>query len=236
VEQKPAAAFTARSLFGLAVIVAAGTCFGVLLLLVRAKWGPLQRLDLTTDAELNEEVAPHRMLVSVLRLVTDLGGPAFLSVLVTAVVVVLLIRRRWASAAFLVVCGAGGLILSPAVKTLVGRLRPVVEVPLATANGNSFPSGHTLGATITYGSLLLVALPLLPGPARRTGVVLVALLITAVAFTRVALGVHFVSDVVGGFLLGVAWLGVVAYALRRWLYDRGQRDAPAAVADRGIDG
>jgi undecaprenyl-diphosphatase len=207
----------------------------LLLLLVRAKWGPLQRLDLTTAAELNEEVSPHRPLVSALRLVTDLGGPTFLIVLVSVISVVLLIRRRWASAAFLVVSGVGGMILSPTLKTLVGRLRPVVEVPLTTAGGNSFPSGHALGATIAYGSLLLTALPLLTGPARRAAVVLVALLITAVAFTRVALGVHFLSDVVGGFLLGVAWLGVVTYAFRRWLYDRGSGDAPVAVTDRGIE-
>jgi membrane-associated phospholipid phosphatase len=219
-----AVAFTARAVAGLAVVATAGTCFGLLLLLVRAKWGPLQHLDVRTDNELNGEVAPHPAVVAALRAATNLGGPLFLTALVSAVILVLLLRRRWLPAAYLAAAGVGGLILSPTLKLLVGRLRPVVAIPLATATGNSFPSGHTLGATIAYGSLLLVALPLIPVAARMAAVTVVALLIALVAFTRVALGVHYVSDVVGGFLLGVAWLGAVTYAFRAQrsrLIDRG---------------
>jgi undecaprenyl-diphosphatase len=219
---EPAVAFTTRAAVGLVLIVAAGTCFGVLLLLVRLKWAPLQRLDLTTAHELNEEIAPHPLVVSLLRIVTDAGGPMFLIALVSLVVLVLLAKRRWVPAAFLAVAGVGGLILSPTLKALVGRLRPVVDVPLQTASGNSFPSGHALGATIVYGALLLVLLPGIPIVARRGAVTVTALLIAAVAFTRVALGVHFVTDVVGGFLLGVAWLGVVAYAFRAQPFTRRQ--------------
>jgi undecaprenyl-diphosphatase len=142
-----------------------------------------------------------------------------------------LLRRRWAAAAYLTVTGVGGLILSPTLKMLVGRLRPVVEIPLQTASGKSFPSGHALGATIAYGSLVLVLLPLIARRARRAVVALAVLLVVAVAFTRVALGVHYVSDVVGGILLGIAWVGVVAYAFRRWRRDTGR---PTPPIDEGV--
>ena len=204
----------ARSAVGLLAVIGAGTAFGVLLLLVRVKWRPLLTLDLHTTEELNEEVSRHHALVLLLRAVTNLGGPLFVTALMTVAVVVLLWRRRFRAAAFLAVTGIGGLILSPTLKLLVGRLRPMVEVPLQTATGNSFPSGHALGATIAYGSLLLVFLPSLPSRFRPYAIGLVVALVVAVAFTRVALGVHFVSDVVGGVLLGAAWVGVVAYAFR----------------------
>jgi undecaprenyl-diphosphatase len=210
VDEKPAA----RSAVGLLAVIAAGTAFGALLLLVRVKWAPLHALDIEAAEDLNERVAPHPLLVSVLRLVTDLGSPLFVTTVVTVAVVVLLWRRRFATAGFLAVTGIGGLILSPTLKNLVGRLRPVVEVPLQTASGNSFPSGHALGATIAYGSLLLVVLPRIPPRGRPYLVGFVVLLVAAVAFTRVALGVHYVSDVVGGCLLGAAWIGVVAWAFR----------------------
>jgi undecaprenyl-diphosphatase len=201
----------ARSAVGLLAVIGAGTAFGVLLLLVRVKWRPLLTLDLETAEELNEEVSRHHALVVLLRAVTNLGGPLFVTALVTVTVVVLLWRRRYREATFLAVAGIGGLILSPTLKLLVGRLRPVVEVPLQTATGNSFPSGHALGATIAYGSLLLV---FLPSRFRAGTIGLVAVLIAAIAFTRVALGVHYVSDVVGGVLLGAAWVGVVAFSFR----------------------
>ena len=57
------------------------------------------------------------------------------------------------------VTGVGALLLDPSLKLLVGRLRPIVDVPVASAPGNSFPSGHALGSMVAYGALLLVFLP-----------------------------------------------------------------------------
>lgn len=231
VQERSAVAFTARSVVGLVAILAAGTGFGLLLVLVRLRWDPLQHFDVESSEELNGAVAPHKLLVSLLRLVTDAGGPFFVTTLVSAAVLALLLRRRWAAAGFLAVTGIGGLILSPTMKALVGRLRPVVETPLQAVSGMSFPSGHTLGATVAYGSLLLVLLPVIPARARRAALALTVLLVAAVAFTRVALGVHYVSDVVGGALLGIAWVGIVAYAFRRWRRDTG---LPTPPIDEGV--
>src|SRR6266511_3432953 len=76
--------------------------------------------------------------------------------------VVLLVRRRYRLVVFLVVSGIGSVILDPALKAAVGRLRPVVAHPVAIGGGDSFPSGHSLGSIIVYGALLMVFVPALP--------------------------------------------------------------------------
>ena len=127
-------------------------------------------------------------------------------------VVVLAIRRRWRLAIYLLVTGAGVLTLDPILKALVGRLRPVVAHPIAYGKGDSFPSGHALGSIVCYGALFLVFLPAARGPWRRAFTAVIATLIVAIGVSRLLLGVHFVSDVLGGWALGIAWLGITAFA------------------------
>jgi undecaprenyl-diphosphatase len=153
--------------------------------------------------------------VDTLRAVTDIGSPLVVTVLLAAGVVALLIGRRPVPAAYLAATGLGSVVLERTLKLLVGRLRPVVADPVATASGNSFPSGHALGSAAGYGALLVVVLPLVPRRFRPLLIGATAALVAAVGFTRVALGVHYVSDVVGAWLLAAAWLGLTGYAFRR---------------------
>jgi membrane-associated phospholipid phosphatase len=138
----------------------------------------------------------------------------------------LLIRRRARLAIYLAVTGIGALLLDPSLKTLVGRIRPVVDVPVTSAPGNSFPSGHALGSTIVYGALLLVFLPIVAPRWRKPFIALIAVVVVAIGLTRIALGVHFLSDVLAGWLLGAAWLGVTAYAFRIWRREAGHPVPP----------
>ncbi len=100
-------------------------------------------------------------------------------------------------------------------------------MPVAHAPGNSFPSGHALGSFVVYGALLLVFLPAMAPrwrkPARSPSSPCWS---WPIGLTRIALGVHFVSDVLGGWLLGAAWLGVTAYAFRLWRRERGRPVPP----------
>ncbi|HEX6498081.1 MAG TPA: phosphatase PAP2 family protein [Micromonosporaceae bacterium] len=220
--KRPLRRFTGRSLAGLIVVLATGVGFGVLLALVRLKWQPMEGVDHGVARDLNLVVAHDRPLLAVLRTVTSLGSHTVLFPLVGVAAVSLLIRRRIRLAVYLAVTGLGALILDPALKTVVGRVRPVVADPVAYGPGNSFPSGHALGSLVSYGALLLVFLPALPRRARRPVTALVALLVLAIGFSRIALGVHYVSDVVGGWLLGVAWLGVTGYAFQMWRRETGR--------------
>ena len=129
-----------------------------------------------------------------------------------AAAVVLAIRRRWQLAIYLLVAGAGALVLDPVLKSLVGRLRPVVAHPVAYGLGNSFPSGHSLGSIVCYGAILLVFLPATHGRWRRAFIAGIVTLVALIGISRILLGVHYVSDVLGGWALGITWLGLTAFA------------------------
>ncbi|GIE93064.1 phosphatase PAP2 family protein [Paractinoplanes rishiriensis] len=223
---RPVRHFAERSVLGLVAVVAAGLAFGTLLLLVRSNWTPLLRLDQSLADRFNDLVAPNPGVVHLLTGITSAGGRGWLLPLTVIAMVLLLIRRLPRLAIYLGVTGLGALILDPSLKTLVGRIRPVVADPVAVGGGNSFPSGHTLGATVVYGALTLVFLAVVSGRARRWFIGAMALLIFAVGLTRIALGVHFLSDVIGGWLLGLAWISVTAYAFRVWRREAGHSTPP----------
>src|ERR1700722_14057848 len=201
-----------RTLAPLAAVTAAAFLFAALLLLVRLRWAPLESVDHHTATWLNSLVAAHPVVVSIVKAVTWLGSGGVLWTLTGVAVVLLAIRRRWRLAAYLLVAGAGELVLDPVLKALVGRLRPVVGHPVAYGNGKSFPSGHALGSIVCYGALFLVFLPATRGAWRRVLTIVIVTLIAAIGISRLLLGVHYVSDVLGGWALGIAWLGITAFA------------------------
>jgi membrane-associated phospholipid phosphatase len=219
---RPVRHFAERSVLGLLAVLTAGLAFGVLLVLVRQHWRPLVRLDQAVADGLNGLIAPHPGAVQALKAVTAAGGRTFLIPLVFMVIVVLLIRRLPRLALYLAVTGAGALLLDPSLKTLVGRVRPVVTDPIAVGGGNSFPSGHTLGSTVVYGMLTLVFLSVATARWRGWLIGVAAVLVAAVGLSRMALGVHFLSDVLAGWLLGLAWISITAYAFRVWRREAGQ--------------
>jgi undecaprenyl-diphosphatase len=225
---RPVERFTGRSAVGLLAMAAAATGFGALLVLVRLNWAPLETADRGIADALNRAVAGSPLLIKVLETVTTLGGPAAIWWLVTVGAACMVIRRQVQLAAYLVVAGAGALVLTPLIKMFVGRMRPVVPDPILAAPGNSFPSGHTLNATVFCGALLLVLLPAIPRRWRRAAVGLAVTMAVLVGFSRAALGVHYASDVVAGWLLGVAWIGVTAYAFRLWRVEIGEPERPLA--------
>jgi hypothetical protein len=120
-----------RVLAPLVVVTVAAFVFGLLLVLVRLQWAPLESADHGAAARLNSLVAGHAAVVSVIKAVTWLGSSGVLWTLIGLAAVVLAIRRRWRLAIYLLVTAAGALTLDPILKALVGRLRPVVARPVA---------------------------------------------------------------------------------------------------------
>jgi len=222
-----------RRLVTTAGIGACGLAFAILLLLVRLNWAPLDYVDHGLAADLNRLVSHHPLVVAVLRAITTLGNPGILTWLVVLGTLVLLVRRRFRLAGYLAVSGVGAAILDPVLKLAVGRLRPVVADPIAHGTGNSFPSGHALGSSICYGALLLVFLPALPRRARKPVVWSIGALVVAIGMTRLMLGVHYLSDVVGAWCLAVAWLGLTSYAFELWRQHTGDR--VAAPVPEGLE-
>jgi undecaprenyl-diphosphatase len=229
------------TLFAVAIVLVT-VPFATLVFQVLAK-GPLTKLDGNVANTLNDWVHNSPAAVRVLDVITNIGKPITLFVLVTASVVYLVWRRRIRLALYLVVTSVGGGLIDTAVKILVNRPRPVVDHPIATALGKSFPSGHAMSSTVTYGALALVFLPALPKRWRPIALSAVVLLVLAIGTSRLFLGVHFVSDVIGGFILGLAWLAASTAAFSIWRTDEGKKpvdvtegvEPEAAPALRGGD-
>ena len=201
-----------RRLTPLVIVTLAALVFAILLILVRLQWAPLESADHGAAADINSLIAGNATLVAVVKAVTWLGSSGVLWTVIGAATVILALRRRWHLAAYLLVTAAGALVLDPVLKSLVGRLRPVVAHPIAHGTGNSFPSGHSLGSIVCYGAILLVFLPVARGRWRPAFITVIVALIALIGISRILLGVHYLSDVVGAWAVGITWLGVTAFA------------------------
>jgi undecaprenyl-diphosphatase len=201
-----------RRLAPLTAVTGAAVVFAILLTLVRLQWVPLESVDHGAAADANSAVAGQKTLVSVIKAITWLGSDGVLWVVTGAATVLLALRKRWRLAGYLLVAGAGALTMDPVLKSLIGRARPVVAHPIAHGTGSSFPSGHSLGSIVCYGALLLVFLPAARGRWRPAFITLITVLVALIGVSRVLLGVHYLSDVLGAWALGITWLGITAFA------------------------
>ncbi|MFF1285849.1 phosphatase PAP2 family protein [Streptomyces sp. NPDC058299] len=201
-----------------AVRVAAvlGACSLALLVLVAVHWHPL----LTVDGDISRTT--HRWAVSepgvtrVFRVLTDRVWDPLTMRLVCAAVAVWLVWRRaaWWTAVWLAASCAVAAVVQQVVKAAVGRPRPVWPDPVDSAHYAAFPSGHAMTATVVCGLLLWLLHRHAPGRALwRTAVAVALVSVAGVGVTRIWLGVHWPSDVLGGWLLG-ALLVAVAVAVR----------------------
>ncbi len=147
--------------------------------------------------------------VAVLHAFTDFGSGEWIGIVVFGLVLFFAWKRWWPSLVTFVVAVPGGMLLNEWIKVLVHRQRPFVEGPFVDWSGYSFASGHTIGATLLYGQLLLLILPCLKARHWRLLSVFSALsLIALVGFSRVALGAHFLTDVLAAILFGIIWLAL----------------------------
>ena len=145
--------------------------------------------------------------------VSYVGAPV-LAATVIATLIVLARRHDWFRAWAVALVAGGGLLLSAMLKLVFHRARPLTAAEFMAHPSYSFPSGHAMNSMITYGFLALLLLDRVHERGRRIAIVFGALALTgAIGFSRVYLGVHFMSDVAGGWLAGAAWLivGIAGY-------------------------
>jgi undecaprenyl-diphosphatase len=118
---------------------------------------------------------------------------------------------------------ATGSALGLLLKLVFARTRPSFDLPLATAPGYSFPSGHALNSAVGVLVLVLALLPALPGIRSRLATWLAGLLVIALTgFDRIGLGVHYLSDVIAAWLVGGALVAATAAAFETWRRDVGR--------------
>jgi undecaprenyl-diphosphatase len=201
--------------------------FLLLLLLVTDKWAPLATADQGARDSLHVFALGQPWFVRLMRTFSDSGSSLAWQIVTVVVALVLLVRRHWRLAAFAVVTIGASSLVNAAVKAAVNRDRPLVDQPFVNEPGASFPSGHSQAAVVGYGVLLLLLLPALNHRWRRVAILVAALMVVGIGFSRVALAAHFVSDVLAGFALGAVWLGLMTAIFRPWLHID---DVRAAVA------
>lgn len=213
-----------------------GLPFLLLALLVRANWDPLIRLDTAVADGLHGYAVRHGWVVDLMQAVSFVVGPFVLRPLVTLLAVALLVRRRFRLAGWVLVTLWGGALLGVVLKLVVGRARPDLLDAVATEGGRSFPSGHALGATVACGLLALVLTAAVPRRWRAPIRAAAVLTVLAVCLARVTLGVHYLTDVTAGVVLGVCWLAITAAVFHAWRRDVGMPAGPATEVEPELGG
>lgn len=173
----------------------------------------VQFIPLTTQTDLNIihfiQNALSSIPAEIPKIVTKLGSSSKLTVLVIIVGLILFALRKYQSA-LVVLCGTEFVyVFYKALKTFIARPRPPVDIRLVDAVNYSFPSGHSTMSMIFYGFLAYLAYKFIKNKIlRNVIIVFLCLTILSIGFTRVWLGVHYPSDILGGFSLGLFWLSL----------------------------
>lgn len=147
-------------------------------------------------------------------------------ILILLVVIVILIaaKRLWMESFFLIWVMLGQKLLNEAAKNLFQRERPAIH-RLIEETGYSFPSGHAMTSICLYGALAYVIWGLTRSEsARLLSAIVAALLILTIGCSRIYLGVHYPSDILGGYLLGASWLAASAGAFRLIAFRRSRSE------------
>jgi membrane-associated phospholipid phosphatase len=166
---------------------------------------PFQSTDQGIAAWFHERLTPA--FAGVLRALTEFGSGEWIGIVMFALVLFFVWKRWWPSLVMLAIAVPGGMLLNEWLKIAVHRPRPFVEGAFVDWSGYSFASGHTIAATLLYGQLLLFVLPSLRARHLRLLCIFsAASLVLLVGFTRIALGAHFLTDVLAAIFFGILWL------------------------------
>jgi membrane-associated phospholipid phosphatase len=164
------------------------------------RWDWLHQADWSLLNAAHDIAVKHPVWVPIWDGVSAALGPVPLRVLGTVAAVAALVRREPRAALVLLCCAPLSGLVTVAAKALVDRPRP--PTMLVPASSTSFPSGHALEATAALLALVSFVLPILSRSAGRAAIAVAAVCVLAVGFARVALNVHYPSDVLAGWSLG----------------------------------
>jgi undecaprenyl-diphosphatase len=152
-------------------------------------------------------------LTAVMKAVSYTGKVRTLVLLGTAVVAVMLYLRVFRSIAIFLITMAGEIMLELTLKATYQRARPEPFFDLPLPESYSFPSGHALGSLCFYGVLAWIVVRRIRDRRIRAVIaVLTAVFVLMIGLSRVYLGVHYPSDVLAGFVVGLIWTGSVIFA------------------------
>jgi undecaprenyl-diphosphatase len=151
------------------------------------------------------------VLDTLMQTLTDLGSLIVIGPLLVVLLVGLSLTGWRHEGLFLAVAIAGSVVLNEAAKQLFKRPRPQLDwaQPLPDF---SFPSGHTMNSLVFYGAIAVIVWTIRGRPAGLTAIVVAVVLAMLIGVSRIYLGYHYLTDVLGGLLAGAVWLAIVARA------------------------
>ena len=176
--------------------------------------------DVELIRTLGAERATHPALTSLAIAVTNIGGAPGMIAILVAVIGVLAFQRRWKKVAVFSGVVLGGRVVVEVLKLLVDRPRPSFGPYPVSVSSLSFPSAHAANSMIAF---LAIAMFVVPTRYRVVASLAALLLSGIIGVTRPVLGVHWPSDVLGGWAFGIAWVVTLARASDYWLALRENR-------------
>ncbi|RDU36465.1 PAP2 family protein [Neobacillus piezotolerans] len=196
----------AFSYIGLAAIVLLGFLLAFIGITEEMREHELEQFDSIIIGFVQGSVSPY--LTKLMLLITMAGSVAWITVAVIIVIAVSFLKRKWRVGLFIGLSSGVGSIFNIFLKELFKRQRPDIE-PLIVEQGFSFPSGHSMGSMIFYGAAAFLVFHYAKKASTKTfGCGILLLIIFMIGISRIYLGVHYPSDIIGGFTAGGAWLTV----------------------------
>lgn len=214
---------------GLTISVLAGNAFVELAEAVHEDSPVLRAFDRSVHdwAALARSDGSTRLFI----VLTLIGTPVAIGILVALAAAVLTIRGRWRWALYLALTNAAGGLINLALKEFFERARPDLAEALRQAHGFSFPSGHAMGSTVFFGTLAYLAIRVTPGWRSHAAIVALACTMAiAISASRIYLGVHWISDVAAGISAGLLWVLTATVAYETFRRIRRVRAMRAAAA------
>jgi undecaprenyl-diphosphatase len=148
---------------------------------------------------------------------TSIGGPTVLWLVIGAVAGFLVLQTRYRTATVVVVTSVSGELLNQVMKHAFNRPRPTIVPHLRVVYSTSFPSGHAMESAIVYLTLAAILMRASESRATKTYILALAVLLTVlVGVSRVYLGVHYPTDVIGGWIVGFIWASICWLVAQRF--------------------
>jgi membrane-associated phospholipid phosphatase len=207
--------FKKLPVIGLSMIILGSLAFAGLSYSLLSR-GPLVQVDTTVYKELLSEARTAPPVVNEIMLFGFFLGKEVVQVIVTVLTLYFLHKRFWRELGMLWISSAVGSVIWNFIIAYFDRPRPPQQMGLPITTIPSFPSGHAMSALICYGFLAYLLVPKMPSRFWKWVVALGALLIVLFdGFSRVFQGNHYLTDVLAGYALGIAWAGLVYMVIER---------------------
>jgi undecaprenyl-diphosphatase len=198
---------------GLLMILLGGLAFGVIALSLQTN-GPLIQVDLPVATEIHAVALQSSPLIRDAMIFGFYLGEHGILLIGIVLLLYFVYKRFWPELCMVVVAWAGEGTIWLVLSGYFNRSRPIFGVSVwRQMTSPGFPSGHSISAVVCFGLLAYLLAPLLPARIWKVGVITAAVLIILfIGFSRIFVGDHYLTDVLAGFALGIAWSGL-AYGL-----------------------